>query len=707
MNVDPTLLGTVEDVSGASVRIKLGQSTISGLSYVEGQSYRVGQVGGFVRIPLGYVNLYGVISQVGASAVPERLAEIEQHGNRWLTVQLVGEGQPGVGFGRGISQFPTVGDSAHIVTEVDLRTIYGRPNDPRFVQVGRLASASSIPALVEIDKLVTRHSAVVGTTGSGKSTTVAGILTALSDSALYPSARILVIDIHGEYGKALADRAAVFRISPDTHRGERALYIPYWAMTLDELLPVTLGAIENSGDRGAVIDRITDLKLSALGNWPKPGVSADTLSVDTPVPFSIHRLWFDLHCEMRATHHEVSGQPQSRQTWALETDAAGTPTQPGDLMKCIPPRFLPPKDEKDDKEKIRLSRSNLGIGRAVDALGSRLRDPRFDFLLRPGPYMPDENGKVDGDIDSLLADWLGDIRPITILDLSGIPPSIQSELVSSVLRIVYDALFWARNLPEGGRERPLLIVLEEAHTYLDQRQMASVAVRRIAKEGRKYGIGVMLVSQRPAEIDQTILSQCGTIFALRLSNSVDRGHVKGAASDNLEGLFSMLPVLRTGEAVIVGEAVNLPIRTLIDRPSARRRPDSTDPKVVVPGSELEGYESPGGWNQKRDPSDYSEAVELWRRQDPRAKHAQQDVDTQPMGDENRGQSMRRNPVSSSNISEIGYDEGRRILEVLFRTGSIYQYFDVPPHIYDELMRTSSVGQYLNANIKGRYRYARV
>jgi uncharacterized protein len=626
MNADPTLLGTVEDVSGASIRIKLGQGTVSGLSFIEGQSYRIGQVGGFVRIPLGFVNLYGVISQVGASAVPERLAEIEQHGNRWMTVQLVGEGHPATGFDRGISQFPTVGDAAHLVTEYDLRTIYGRPQDPRFVQVGRLASTSSIPALVEIDKLVTRHSAVVGTTGSGKSTTVAGILTALSESSLYPSARILVIDIHGEYGKALSDRAAVFRINPDKSRGERPLHIPYWAMTLDELLPVTLGAIENIGDRGFVIDRITELKTRTLEQWPRTGVTVDDMSVDSPVPFSIHKLWFDLHCEMRATHFERPTEPQSRQTWALELDGADEPVQLGDVMKAIPPRFSPPKDNKGDVEKIRLSRSNLGISRNSDALGSKLRDTRFDFLLRPGPYLPDENGKTEKDLSDLLSEWLGDIRPISILDLSGIPPAIQSEIVGSVLRIVYDALFWARNLPEGGRERPILIVLEEAHAYLDEKQIASVAVRKIAKEGRKYGIGMMLVSQRPAEIDQTILSQCGTIFALRLSNSVDRNHIKGAASDNLDGLFAMLPVLRTGEAIIVGEAVNLPIRTLIDRPSSRRRPDSTDPKVVVPGSAENGYESPGGWNQKRDPSDYAEAVELWRRQDPRSRRVLQEVE---------------------------------------------------------------------------------
>lgn len=620
MTADPTYLGTVEDVTGATIRIQLADGTASGLSFIEGQSYRVGQVGGFVRIPLGFVNLYGIISQVGASAVPESLAAELVHGNRWLTVQLVGEGQPGGHFDRGVSQYPTVGDSAHLVTDADLQAIYGRPRDPRYVPVGHLAAAEIIPTLIDIDTLVARHSAVVGTTGSGKSTTVVGLLAALSDSNRYPSARILVIDVHGEYGYALKDRAAVFRTIPDPEKGEKTLYIPYWAMTFEELLPITLGQLE-SAERGAVVDKITDLKLRSLKTTSRVGVTSDTLTVDTPIPFSLHQLWFDLHCEMRSTHIANANVPQSRETWALEMDAQGNPVEPGDVMRCIPPRFRPVKDVAGDAEKIRWSTSPLNLGRAVDGLGSKLRDPRLSFLFRPGPYLPDPEGRVAEDLDSLLASWLGEVNPVTILDLSGIPPSIQSELVGALLRIVYDALFWARNLPEGGRERPLLIVLEEAHAYLgssDERS-GSIAVRRIAKEGRKYGIGVMLVSQRPSEIDPTILSQCGTIFALRLTNSTDRSHVRSAASDNLEGLFEMLPVLRTGEAIIVGESVNIPVRTLIDRPSAKRRPDSADPAVVVAGSEDEGFETPGGWNQKRDPSDYAEAVELWRRQDARSR----------------------------------------------------------------------------------------
>ena len=151
----------------------------------------------------------------------------------------------------------------------------------------------------------------------------------------------------------------------------------------------------------------------------------DSLIVDTPVPFSIHKLWFDLHCEIRATHIERQAEPQSRDTWALEMDDDGNPNEPGDLMRCIPPKFRPIKDVAGDDEKIRLSRSMLNIGRAVDGLRSKLRDPRFDFLFRPGPYLPNHEGQVSKNLDILMASWLGELMPVTILDLSGVPPAIQ------------------------------------------------------------------------------------------------------------------------------------------------------------------------------------------------------------------------------------------------------------------------------------------
>ena len=618
MNTDPTFLGTVEDVSGTTIRVRLDDATASGLSFIDGQSYRVGQLGGFVRFPMGFVNLYGIVSQVGASAVPQRPTAELPRDNRWITVQLVGEVRPKRNFQRGISQHPTVGDSAHLVTKEDLETIYRRPKEPRYVKIGHLAAAESIPALIDLNALVTRHSAVVGATGSGKSTTVAGVLSALADGERYPSARVLIIDIHGEYGAALGKRAAIYRTNANEKKGEKLLRIPYWAMSLDELLPMMFGKLEGR-ERGALVDRIVALKRQAVATCPRKGVTGDDLTVDTPVPFSIHKLWFDLHCEINATHFPKGGTVQSRNTWALEMGDDDDPIQPGDVMKAVPPRFRAPKDTKGDPEKIRLSNSTLNISRPVDALGARLRDPRFDFLFRPGPYLPNEDGDVEADLGNLLEAWLGDEPPVTILDLSGVPSSIQTEIVGTLLRVLYDALFWARNLPEGGRERPLLIVLEEAHAYLgsDGEGSAAAGVRRIAKEGRKYGIGIMLVSQRPSEIDATVLSQCGTIFAMRLANREDRGKVEGAASDSLEGLFGVLPVLRTGEALVVGEAVNIPVRANVDR--VRRPPDSADPVVVVEGNEEEGYEAPGGWNQRRDKADYDEVVEVWRRRDPRSR----------------------------------------------------------------------------------------
>jgi hypothetical protein len=608
-NNAPTLLGTVQDVKGATISVSLNVETISGLSFIEGHGYRIGQVGSFVRIPIGYIDLFGVVSQVGAGAVPEHLADKIPHGNRWMTVQLVGEGHRRGEFKRGISQYPTIGDEVHLVTEQDLVRIYGRPDEPNFVRVGHLASAESIPALIDINRLITRHCAVLGATGAGKSTTVAGLLSSLSDKSRYPSARIIVLDIHGEYAAALRDKSSVFRINPNRGFNEKQLFVPYWAMTFDELLSVTFGSLDDAS-RGAVLEKITDLKLTTIEKKTRHGVTKDNLTVDTPVPFSIHKLWFDLHRLVNATHKQAGGQ--SEETEALLLDDKGNPIQTGDPMKIIPPKYKPHTQAKD-AEKIYLSSSPLNIRRQLESLASKLRDPRFDFLFRPGSWFPDVNGIPKKDLDSLLEQWIGGPQPITILDLSGIPVSILTNLIGVLLRVVYDALFWARNLSEGGRERPLLIVLEEAHSYLGQGDTgpAAQAVRRIVKEGRKYGIGAMIVSQRPAEVDTTILSQCGTILAMRLSNPTDRAHVTGAVTDNLEGLFSMLPILRVGEAIITGEAANLPVRTLIDPPPKNRRPDSSDPLVY-------DWEFPGGWNRKMEKSDYGEVVAVWRKQEPRS-----------------------------------------------------------------------------------------
>ena len=629
MRSDPTLIGTVQDVTGTSVSVSLVSATATGLSFYKGESYRIGQVGSFVRIPLGYTSLFGIVSQVGAGAAPKTEGDLHPWGNQWLKVQLVGERGRAGKFERGVSQHPTINDAVHIVTEDDLREIYG-PGDPvDFVTVGHLASAESIPALVNINRLVTRHSAVVGTTGAGKSTTVAGLLTVLSEPTRYPSARIVVLDIHGEYAKALVDRSSVFRVSTDANaeKGEKPLQIPFWALSFDELVKLSFGDLSDEA-MAAVGDAIVALKRESLGNQPREGITAARLTVDSPVPFCIHKLWFDLHQrEHRTIIPKPGGAPDEVES-AYVLDTAGNPLQLGDAMSVTAPLYRTVKTTGPANERVNWGRDPINIRQQLAVLGSKLRDPQFAFLFNSGDWRPGIDGTVTKDLDALLKDWLGSSAPISILDLSGIPPAVLSDLIGALLRILYDALFWGRNLPEGGRLRPLMLVLEEAHAYLGKEHIgtASSAVRRIAKEGRKYGVGVMIVSQRPSEIDPTILSQCGTIFAMRLANDIDRGQVTGAASDNLKGLFDMLPILRTGEAIIVGEAVSLPMRTLIDPPDRNRWPDSRDPNVAVRGDPTKGYDDEGGWATPRQPEDYKIVMRQWRAQSPYYEHKKTEPD---------------------------------------------------------------------------------
>lgn len=618
---DPTLIGTVQDVNGSTIRVELSSETVTGLCFVNGEGYRIGQVGSFVRIPLGFVDLYGVVSQVGAGAAPVVQGIQTPYGNRWIQVQLVGEGNQGGRFERGVSQHPTIDDQVHIVTDADLRAIYGPGEPSDFVSVGHLASAESIPALVDINKLVTRHSAIVGTTGSGKSTTVTGLLTAMSDDARYPSARIVVLDIHGEYARALKDRSTVFRVGADEQKHEKPLQIPFWALSFEELVALGFDNLDQQKIT-PVADFVLALKQEALSNNALDGVTKDTVTVDSPVPFCIHKMWLELHKKEHLTVvPKPGGQPDEREP-AYVLDDSGNPLQLGDAMLVQPPLYRTVKTTGPAPERVQHANEGFGIRQPLAGLASKLRDPRFAFLFRPGDWLPQLDGKTEFDLDALLESWIGGPQSITILDLSGIPSSVLNDMIGALLRILYDALFWARKLPEGGRERPLLIVLEEAHTYLaEEKSGAALAVRRIAKEGRKYGVGLMVVSQRPSEIDPTILSQCGTIFAMRLANERDRGHVMSASSDNLKGLFEMLPILRTGEAVIVGEAVSLPIRALIDAPKSDRMPDSVDPKVAVRGDlSTDGFEGPGGWNQARDNPDYAAVVRQWRKQSPHYEH---------------------------------------------------------------------------------------
>ena len=583
---DPTYLGTVDAVSGASLHIRLARSVASNLSLIKGRTYRVAQVGSFVRIPQGYQDLLAIVTQVGAGAVPESVETTDDTG-RWMKVELVGELLGGT-FDRGIIQYPNIGDVVHLAIEEDLQKVYDIEHAGH-VSIGSHSGVETIPARISVNELVTRHSAVLGSTGSGKSTTVASLVRALlaseGSSVQYPSARVLLLDVHGEYALPLADVAQVFSVEP--REGERSLFVPYWAIDTNELLTFLTGGVEGRSE-AAFTDKLVALKTQAHEAKPFAGVDSASITVDTPLPFSLKQLWYDLFdWETRTYSDSARTQPAI--------------SEPGDAATMTPPVYQP---HGMGSAGPFLNSQAFGIRRQLDLLRSRLLDRRYDFLLHPGPWEPTCDGVPEADLDELLRGWLGGEHPLTVLDLSSVPSGVLVRLVGSILNIVYESLYWSREWPEGGVQRPLLIVLEEAHRYLSQGRMdtATNVVRRIVKEGRKYGVGAMIVSQRPSEIDETILSQCGTFVALRLANPGDRARVRGALPDGLAGLLDVLPVLRTGEAVVTGEAAKLPMRCRVTLPPKEHRPRSEDPKVSM------------RWAEPRGDERYTRVVAAWRGQ---------------------------------------------------------------------------------------------
>jgi hypothetical protein len=380
--------------------------------------------------------------------------------------------------------------------------------------------------------------------------------------------------------------------------------------------------------RSVIADLVVTLKkeaLAAADAAKKPlNVLPEEVTTDTPVPFRLKELWFRQYYREYRMVTKKQGVSTDDVEDALAVGPEGKPEQPGDAERLVPPKFKTSKTTGEREKHIVSANEGSNLRQHLALLQSRFRDKQLAFLFSPGDWEPDAKGTTKQDLDTLIASWMCASRPITVLDLSGIPSSVLDHLIGAVLRILFDAAFWGRAFPVGGRGRPLLVVLEEAHRYLGKndkdsgasvRGGAAIAARRIAKEGRKYGVGLMLVSQRPSEIDPTILSQCGTMIALRLTNEADRSQIASVSSDNLKGLFAMLPILRTHEALIVGEAVNMPIRARLTLPSAGHWPDSEDPMVVVPKEKDGKRKRSGGWTKSVEAENYKPLVDAWRKQD--------------------------------------------------------------------------------------------
>lgn len=582
---NPTLVGDVQSVSGGTVSVRL-RNGLSSIILVDGTSYRVGQIGSFLRIPLGYTDLYGVCSQVGAAALPHALVADAAVDGRWMTVTLFGESLGGE-FQRGVGQYPTFGDQVHLVTDSELGLIHRNLEMTSPVTIGRIASSSGIDARLDLGRLVARHSVVVGSSGAGKSNLVAVLLEAIANQG-FPSARVLVLDPHGEYASAVSDRGRVFSVTPGP--GTEPLYVPYWALPFDELCQVTLGDL-NQSNESAIRTMVEHMRQSASATLADPPPQ-QTVTADSPIPFSAKQLWAEL----------IDFENRSYQDNACTTPTA---VIPGDTEALVANRYPPAAIGSGAPYKGQ----KRGLLRSLELMRNRLRDSRYAFLFSPGPDLtPELDGSIKGDLDDLIASWVGGERPITVIDLSGAPAEVLPLVTGTVLRIVYDALYWAMEFPNGGRQQPLLVVIEEAHLFLPEGgdSAAQRAVSRVAREGRKYGVGLMLVTQRPTDIDGGILSQCGTMIALRLTNSADRTRVSSYMPDDLANLSTLLPSLRSGEVIMSGEAMPIPSRVRVHL--AKNKPVGADPDLGA------------GWRSSSRPhrDHYRAALANWRALTPGA-----------------------------------------------------------------------------------------
>jgi hypothetical protein len=514
-------IGYVIEVSGDRAVVEL---TVDTTSPLEGDYYP-GQPGSHIKIPFRELNIIGIVARIRQlditpSTKPNQEVAGETVSKKVAECLLIGTLSDKGQFGRGVAVYPNVGQKVKMVGTEELKEIFSEFISQDF-SFATLAQSESQRAFLHVDRFFGRHIAILGTTGCGKSCTVASILQKTIDK--YPYAHILVIDLHGEYATAFPENTLLIEADK--------VELPYWLLNFEEFQDLAVDINEFTAR-----NQITGLRDALLQARQKTDDSeklglGNAVTVDSPI-------YFDL-------------KEMLQQIRGLNTQMVpGTKVEKQGPLYGVFDRFL-----------IRFD--------------SKINDPRFRFMFSPTRY------SGNASLPQLLSEHLSinTSKEMTIIDLSGIPFEAVGVVVSVVSRIVYEFNFWN---PKRS-EFPILMVFEEAHNYIPNRpeakfSAAKTAVERLAKEGRKYGIGVIVVSQRPKELSETVISQCNTFIAMRLTNPDDQNYVRRLVPDSLAGLMEMLPSLRTGEALILGDSVVMPTRVLIDLPCPE--PRSSDVKFA-------------------------------------------------------------------------------------------------------------------------------
>jgi DNA helicase HerA-like ATPase len=572
MRSDATQIGVVREVLGAQVTVAIDPRLAGVAPIWEGRLQPVGQVGALVRIPQGIVELVASVALVGIREGGDEVGDGIAVGERWMKVQLLGELDAGGKFQRGVSSYPALEDSVHFATASQLRAVFPLPDDDH-VRLGAVAASPTVPVALNMRRLVTRHCAIVGSTGSGKSSTVAGLLQKIA--AGWGRANVVIIDPHGEYAPALRTDAKVLSV---LESDERLLRVPYWALPARELLGALAGTTTKTAEQ-----RFTELVIEGRRAFASDAEWLDleesAITADSPVPFDLRAVWFEMDFENNATYPALKGQGEA---------CVSTPGDAETLRKTVfkpysPGSVAPYKGPNYDD-----------FGPTPDRIRRTLSDSAMRFFQEP-------RGDTAGS-DPLVAvveAWLGDEKPVSVLDFSGVSSLVADLAIGVVLELLFELT--TRSTDGGiGRARPILVVLEEAHRYLGDSESvgrARRAAERIAREGRKHGIGLALVTQRPTELPDTALAQVGTLIALRLTNGADQQRVKAAMPESTAGMADALASLRTGEALVSGEAVVLPTRVVVDRPAPE--PDAADATLDA-------------WRGEQAKNDLAETIRAWR-----------------------------------------------------------------------------------------------
>jgi len=500
-------IGMVIQVAGSSSQILIDATSLILLAQDEDPCLAMaGQVGAQVKMRVGASWLVANIRSLALDRdnAQSIIADIDFLGEG-DDEQLTGRIHR---FRRGVTRYPTPGTEIYPLSSAEMRQIYAADDRPH-VQIGTVYPTSDTRAALYVDALLGKHFALLGSTGTGKSTSAALILHRICDMS--PQGHIVMIDPHGEYGAAFAENGAVYDISN--------LALPYWLMNFEEHCEVFVTS--EGGNRTVDCDILAKCLLAArMKN--RLAESIGRLTVDSPVPYLLSDLTTILQNEMGKLEKGTGTLPYMR------------------------------------------------IRSKIDEIKA---DPRYSFMFS-GMLVADTMQAFLAKIFRLPADG----KPISIIDVSAMPSDITSTVVSVLSRLVFDYAIWARDEPQ----RPILLVCEEAHRYIPSNdsgggQAVRRILERIAKEGRKYGVSLGLITQRPSDLAEGVLSQCGTIIAMRLNNDRDQAFVKAAMPEGARGFLDSIPALRNRECIICGEGVAVPIRVALDDLEEARRPASSDP----------------------------------------------------------------------------------------------------------------------------------